>query len=330
MNERNLLFMTAPTREDFTIPFHDIGEPGRRPKVAFVAGLRGDELNGVFVLSRLADFLTAVATGKHAHQSLQERVIIIPAVNVLGLNTRSRQWPFDKMDINRMFPGYETGETTQRIAHAVLNATRDAYYRIDVHSANEYFEEMPQVRLYEPHDDERASACLFGLPAVIERPVNKLFTATLAYAWRAFDGENFVIQVGQAGNLQRQHCERLFHALVAFLLHSGILQGAEISEEDEDLHYFGLKQALPLVSSSAGMFVSTLEVGSWLKAGDTIGYVYDSFNGRVLEEVRAPRAGLLTGIRRQPLLFEGDLLARISTLKPLLHGHDIHLHDLGQ
>ena len=50
-------------------------------------------------------------------------MIVIPAVNVLGVNTRSRHWPFDGTDMNRMFPGYDGGETTQRIAAAVLELT---------------------------------------------------------------------------------------------------------------------------------------------------------------------------------------------------------------
>ena len=45
--------------------------------------------------------------------------------------------------INRMFPGYDAGETTQCIAHAVLEVTRPAHYRIDLHSASLDFEELP-------------------------------------------------------------------------------------------------------------------------------------------------------------------------------------------
>ena len=36
------------------------------------------------------------------------------------------------------------------------------------------------------------------------------------------------------------------------------------------------------------------------------------FGGSVIEKVVAPVAGLLTGIRRHPLLFEGDLILRVN------------------
>jgi predicted deacylase len=240
-------------------------------------------------------------------------VIVVPAVNVLGVNTRSRRWPFDGTDINRMFPGYDAGETTQRVAHAVLELTRPARRRIDVHSSNLDFEELPQVRLYEPSEAERASARLFGLPAVIERPTPSVFTTTIGHAWRGCGGENFVIQAGSAGGLQQEHCEQVFRALVAFLSRTGVVEGVSLAAEDEIVHHFDLQQTFPLFSDHAGIFVPRCAVGRWLVAGAVIGDVYDGFDGEPCAELRAPMGGLLSGIRRQPLLFQGDLVARIQT-----------------
>lgn len=330
MSSPVLLEMTAPLREDFDIPYHDLGPKEESPRAALVAGIHGNELNGIFVLARLASFLHEVAEGKRPQQHLRRRVIVIPAVNVLGVNLRSRTWPFDKTDINRMFPGYGAGETTQRIASAVLEATRDAYYRLDIHSSNRDFEELPQLRLYEPSDEERRTSLLFGLPAVIERPMDTVFTSTIGHAWRRHAGENFVIQVGRAGDLQLQHCERLFFALVTFLQRTRILEGPPVSEEEEDTHYFFLNQTFPVISDSAGLFVSRLDTGRWVRGGEAIGYLYDAFDGHIRTEIKAPTAGLISGIRRQPLLCEGDLVARIQTRRPLEEPVDTYLHSHGQ
>ena len=323
-----LLKMTAPLREDFAIPYHDFGPSAQPAKLALIAGLHGNELNGIFVLSRLAECLQRIGDGRQPGQALAARIIVVPAINVLGVNTRSRRWPFDKTDINRMFPGYDRGETTQRIADAVFQLTRTAYYRIDLHSSNGDFEELPQVRLYAPSEDERASALLFGLPAVIERATDTVFTSTVGHAWRACRGESFVIQAGRAGDLQLRHCERLFRALMAFLHHTGLVTGLHLAPEDQDSHYFPLGHTMPLLSDHAGLFVSDLEVGAWLQAGDLIGQVYDAFLGSRRAEIRAPVAGLLSGLRHQPLLYEGDLIARLQSRTPLdsgspaLHGEE--------
>lgn len=324
-----LLRMTAPLREDFVVPYHDLGPADAVPHVALVGGVHGNEINGVFVLSRLANYLAGVVAGSYAGQSLTGRVIIVPAVNVQGLNLGVREWPFDRTDINRMFPGYDAGETTQRIAHAVTQTTAQAQVRVDIHSSNEDFEELPQVRLYDPSEGERETAWQFGLPAIIERPANQIYSVTLANAWRAYPGESFVVQAGRAGGLQPEHCETLFKSFVRLLAARGVLEGVAVAE-DEDTHYFGLAQSFPLISERAGFFVSKTAVGSWLLAGSVIGYVYDGFGGQLLETVKAPVAGLLSGIRRQPLLFEGDLIARIQTRHPMKQRIETYLSGQGQ
>jgi predicted deacylase len=309
---RDLLCMTAPVREGFDIPCHEIGPKSSHPAAAFVAGLHGDEINGIFILSRLADFLNSVEAGKYPDLKLLKRVLIIPAVNVLGVNLRTRTWPFDKTDINRMFPGSTTSETTQRIAYAVLEATKRADFRVDIHTASTDFEEIPQVRLHGPSDAERVTARLFGLPAIMERSLSPVFTTTMVYSWKVWPGQSFVLRVGQAGTVQLDHCQRVFRALVSFLGRIGVLEGVQIAVEDEDICWFDKASGSRVFAEKAGTFVSDRHVGRWLRAGEEVGYIYDSFNGNVIEKVVSPVAGLLTGIRRHPLLFEGDLILRVN------------------
>jgi hypothetical protein len=325
-----LAAMTAPLREDFHIPYHDLGPAEENPAAALVAGVHGNELNGVFVLSRLADLLGRAARGEHPEVRLHRRVVIVPAVNVLGINTGARVWPFDRTDLNRVFPGHPEGETAQRIAYRLVGATMTARNRVDIHSPNTAFEELPQVRLYAPNDDERASAFLFGLPAIVERPMNTVFTSTLGHAWRWHGGENFVIQAGQAGSLQLQHCERLFQALINFLRHKEVITGGRLTDVDEDVHLFGLHQSCPVIAEQAGLFVTHLEVGRWVRRGEVLGHVYDPYDGAVLDELTAPVSGLLSGIRRQPLLCEGDLVARVQTREGEGEVVDTYLHGHGQ
>ena len=330
MTTPTLLHMTAPSREDFDIPYHDLGPAAEPPRVALVAGLHGDELNGVFVLSRLASFLRRIADRQRPGSELRGRVIVVPAVNVLGVNVRQRNWPFDGSDVNRMFPGYAGGETTQRIADAVLRLTLAARWRIDLHSSNADFEEVPQVRLYQPSDEEREAARWLGLPAIVERPESATYSATLVSAWRTQGGRGLAIQAGHAGSIQSGHCERLFRALLDFLEAEGVLYGVRLAESEDAVHHFGPRQAFPVISEHAGWFVSRLKVGQWLRAGDRVGYVYDGFSGEQRAEAKTPVAGLLSGIRRQPLLCEGDLLARILTAHEVGEVAETYLMGHGQ
>jgi len=328
MSVSTLLEGRSPLGEQRDIPYHDLGPRGEEPRVALLAGLHGNELNGVFVLARLANFLAGLEAERGSRRLLR-RVVIVPAANVLGLIARSRSWPFDRVDVNRVFPGDPTGDMPERIAHAIVSLTGRAYYRVDIHSSNLDIEELPQVRLYDPSDDERASACLFGLSAVIERPVDEVVRTTLGHAWREGGGESFVMQAGLAGGLQAQHCQSVFQALVAFLVRCGVLEGVTLAEET-DLHYFGLNQSFSLVSEDTGFFVSQRQVGQWLRAGDAIGEVYDGFSGELRASLRAPVPGLISALRRQPLVCEGDLVARLQS--PSQVGSEVadYLAGLGQ
>ena len=313
MIRKELLLMTAPVRDSVEIPFHDIGPASSHPEIALVAALHGDEINGTYILARLADFLRSVEEGNYPTLSLRKRVLIVPAVNVMGINTRSRSWPFDKNDLNRMFPGSPHGETTQRIAYAVLEATKKARYRVDIHSSSADFEELPQVRVYYPSDAEKTGARRFGLTAIMERRPGPVFSTTLMNSWKVWPGESYLLTVGHAGNIQLKHCQDVFNALVTFLGRTGILEGVTLQEGDQGVFYFTRGHEARVYAEQSGMFVSDSQVGRWITKGQELGYIYDSFNGNVHTKVTAPASGLLTGIRRQPLLFQGELLLRVCT-----------------
>ncbi len=57
-------------------------------------------------------------------------IMIVPSVNPYSLNTSTRFWATDNTDINRMFPGYDLGETTQRIADGFFQKVKDYTYGI--------------------------------------------------------------------------------------------------------------------------------------------------------------------------------------------------------
>lgn len=306
----------APTNTviatDQAVFTQEIGAEGRRPRIALVTRLANDEFNGAFVLARLADYLRGVVNGMYPGQKLHSGVLIILA-SPSG----------DAMDPGAALPSASAPRgparaisqprTARQRIEEIIETTRAAYYRVAIGASNATLEELPQVCLYDCSDDERASAFLFGLPAIIEYPMHTLSTDLVATAWQSLGGENFVIHAGQAGNLQPQHCERLFRALVSFLDRTEVLEGVDLSEEEDDTHHFGVHQTLPLLTSASGFFVSRLEVGRWVRAGESVGMVYDRFLGVLSAEIKAPATGLVSALRRYPLLQEGDLVAQIQT-----------------
>ncbi len=296
-----------------TLFAHEIGSEGKRPRIALVTRLGSDEVNGTFVLLRLADYLRGVVDGAYSGQQLSGRVLIVLASpsrdasddNTAVFGTSARP--------SSNAAGIRQLGTNRNGFDEIIETTRNAYYRVEIGASSTHLEELPQVCLYECSDDERASAFLFGLPAIIENRRPVLPVNALAAAWQSLGGENFVIHAGQAGNLQPQHCERLFRALVSFLDRTGVLEGIDLSEEEDHIHHFGVHQTLPVLAESTGFFVSRLEVGRWTRAGESLGMVYDRFHGRLAGDIKAPASGLVCALRRHPLLVEGDTVAQIQT-----------------
>ena len=62
-----------------------------------------------------------------------------------------------------------------------------------------------------------------------------------------------------------------------------------------------------------GVFLPLIEHNHYVKKGDLIGKVVDPFEGTVKQQIRTAKGGLLFTLRAYPVVYEGDLLARILT-----------------
>ncbi|MFN2348393.1 MAG: succinylglutamate desuccinylase/aspartoacylase family protein [Thioalkalivibrio sp.] len=276
--------MIATSPFDHT-PFHDLGPRNARPRVALVNGDKHN-INARFVLARLSAYLNSLERGDPALPGqLRQRVLLLPSGD----------------------PAQLPEELRVQVAQA--------WHRVELETGDFGMDALPQVRLPAgPSDDERASACLFGLPSVSEResdadPCDR--HSPWMDLWVQGFGEQYTVSAGHGHELQPAMCERLFRAMVAFLLRVEVIRGIELAEEEEDLHYFGAGQVFHYRSERSGLFVFRQSPGQWLQAGDLLGYLYNDRDGTLLEELRAPVPGLLAGLRRDPLVTEGALLALI-------------------
>lgn len=138
---------------------------GKGEKAACIVGsMRGDEVQQLYICSQIVKAL------KH----LEERgaivgsneILVIPSVNHSSMNIGKRFWATDNTDINRMFPGYGAGETTQRIADGVFQAIQGYTYGIQFPSFYIQGDFVPHVRMMETGFQNPSLANLFGLPYV--------------------------------------------------------------------------------------------------------------------------------------------------------------------
>lgn len=102
---------------------------GKGEKAACVVGaIRGNEVQQLYICSQLVKSLKRLEE-KGAIVG-QNEILVIPSVNHSSMNISKRFWATDNTDINRMFPGYDAGETTQRIAAGLFKAIEGYSYGI--------------------------------------------------------------------------------------------------------------------------------------------------------------------------------------------------------
>ena len=93
------------------IPFHALSGARSGPRILLIAGVHGDEYEGVAALHDLASDLDP--------QILAGLVVIVAVANPQAFQAETRRHPVDFGDLNRAFPGDPSGSITERLA-AVL------------------------------------------------------------------------------------------------------------------------------------------------------------------------------------------------------------------
>ena len=116
MREEIIYSIASLYRDDFRIRGYRFGSGHK--SLCIVGGVRGNEYQQIFTCSQVVQALKqAEAEGKLCSD---HEILVIPTLNPSSMNIGKRFWPTDNTDINRMFPGYDLGETTQRIAAGVF------------------------------------------------------------------------------------------------------------------------------------------------------------------------------------------------------------------
>jgi len=98
------------------------------PVLGLIAAIHGNELNGIKVIQELFADIDV--------KSLKGTIIAIPGLNQVSL-TQDRRRFFDDEDLNRHFPGKETGNRSQQYVWQINNKILSKLdYLIDMHTAS--------------------------------------------------------------------------------------------------------------------------------------------------------------------------------------------------
>lgn len=274
------------------------------PRACVVTGIHGDELEGQFAVFELARIL------REGREHLSGIVDIYPAANPMGVGALERGIPQFDLDMNRIFPGNNSASPFETMAAELVADVSGAVVAFDLHASNIFLCEIPQIRINELWEDKLTPlARLANVDLVWIHGNATVLKGTFAYSMNDIGVPTLVVEAGVGMRITQEVGSQLAQGMLGVLRELGIWSGpvAELREpaisSDRSVSY--------LNAGSAGIFVPLLKLGEAIREGDVVGSIIDCGAGEVIEELRAPADGLLFTLREYPVVYPGNLIARV-------------------
>ncbi len=237
------------------------------------------------------------------------KILIIPSVNPYSMNIQKRFWPTDNTDINRMFPGYDLGETTQRIADGVFKEISEYRYGIQFTSFYMPGNFIPHVRVMEEGYTSAEAGKDFGLPYVVKRVVRPYDTATLNYNWQVWDTQAYSLYTTRTTGIDPKGAGQAVMAVMNFLAARGIIKyqtpyinGCKIIL-DTDL--------VSVRTAKSGIFEALVKAGDEVSMGQPLAEIIHPYDGEIMETLYAPMNGKIFFIHNEPLTYANTAVIKI-------------------
>lgn len=192
MKVQTIFSMSSSYRDDFRIKAYTFGEGEKT--LCIVGSMRGDEIQQQYVASRLVALLKFAEENNRIQPGIS--ISVIPSVNPFSINIEKRFWALDNTDINRMFPGYNQGETTQRIAAGLFEFIKDFKFGIQLASYYLPGNFLPHVRMIHTGFEDVEDAKYFGFPYIAIRDPEPFDTVLLNYNWQIWETQAFSLYAG--------------------------------------------------------------------------------------------------------------------------------------
>jgi hypothetical protein len=279
---------------------------GRRdgPVMMVCGAIHGDEINGVEIIRRVLK--------NTALRHLRGTLLAVPIVNIFGFVQRTRYLP-DRRDLNRCFPGTESGSLGGRIAYLIrTQIMENVSHIIDLHTGAIHRFNLPQIRAELKNPETVRMAEAFGAPIVINSGLRE--GSLRAYA----DYQDIPVITFEGGEALR------FDEVVII---SGVKGVVRVMRELEMIPAKKAPKAPKKRSETAatsqwvradidGIMRPVARLGQKVSKGQRLAMVADPF-GETEVAVTSPWAGIVICVNNLPLVNEGEAIYHIARFDEL-------------
>jgi len=289
------------THTQLEMPIHVIHSKRPGPVLLLSAAIHGDEINGVEIIRRVLNQRTL--------KRLSGTLIAVPVVNIFGFINQSRYLP-DRRDLNRSFPGSESGSLAARIAHLFLNEiVSKCTHAIDLHTGAIHRENFPHIRAVLDDETTENMARAFASPVVISTGIVE---GSLREAVEEQGVNILVYEAGEALRFNEVSIRAGVRGIISVMREIDMLPKLKSSKPPRKS--LVAKTSSWVRAPQSGIVRMIKPLGSQVSEGEVLGIVADPF-GEQEEQAVAPFDGIIIGKSNLPLANEGEALFHIAKLK---------------
>ncbi len=285
-----------------SIPVHVIRGRRRGPTIFVSAAIHGDELNGIEIIRRIKHLALI--------KKLKGTLVLVPVVNVYGLNTLSRYLP-DRRDLNRSFPGSTKGSLAARIARIFFEEiVLKCDYGIDLHTGAIHRSNLPQIRTNVKNEETLRLAKAFEAPVILH---SELRDGSLRAEAQEQGVPILLYEAGEALRFDETAIKIGVKGIV------NVLRALEMLPETKKRRYRNpliCKASTWMRAPESGILRTVRALGDSVKADEIIGFV-DEPLGDESYEIRSKFDGIIIGKSQIPLVQEGDAIFHIARFDDL-------------
>lgn len=285
-----------PTRTPIDIPIIVSRSKIEGPTLLLMAGMHGDEINGVEIVRRII---------AHKYNApLIGSVICIPILNIHGFIHFSRQVP-DGKDINRSFPGANTGSLASQVAyHLRTEILPQIDYGLDFHTGGSRINNYPQIRAVLSNKSNMALAKAFAPPYLID---SKFRDKSLRKEANKLGKSILVYEAGESLRMRKNAVDEGVNGALRVMKSLGMRVDAPEPSRETII----LTRTIWVRASGAGLYHSFIRPGDSIKKGQKIGLITGPF-GEFERAIKSPVAGQVVAINNNPVVNRGDALAHVG------------------
>lgn len=305
MNKRVLFEIKGMYRDDFRVTGYEFGEGEK--SVCVVGNSRGNEVQQIYCCSQLVKKMKQLEEEGRIKKG--HKILIIPSLNPYSVNIQKRFWPTDNTDINRMFPGYDLGETTQRIADGIFREISEYKYGIQFTSFYMPGDFVPHVRYMKEGFTTREDAEKFGMKYIVERTVRPYDTATLNYNWQVWDTAAFSLYTSTTERISDTGAGQAVLSVMNFLANNGIIKYSAIGVRKN--RFIEDTELISVRTEKSGFFEPLVSAGEKVDAGKPLAHILNPYEGTILETLYSPLNGTVFFLHNSPITYANTAVIKL-------------------